>query len=131
MAEIELGTLYDINKELMKNEPVLDPILFNKKIAEIAEIMKDKSEYEDKHYWMLLCHDRRDYTLFNIISAEENYDIEFELGPTLRNRGKILSIAKQNDNTNSWEIWIQDDFSNENFAYFLFEYDDAVIEINE
>ena len=32
MAEIELGNLYDMNKELMKKEPVLDPILFNKKL---------------------------------------------------------------------------------------------------
>lgn len=131
MAEIELGNLYDMNKELMKNEPVLDPVLFNKKIAEIAEIMMEKCDYEDKHYWMLLCHDRRDYTLLNVISAEEKDDIEFELGPTLRNRGKILSIDKQNDNINSWEIWIRDDYSDENFAYYLFEYDDAVIEINE
>lgn len=130
MAEIELGNLYDINKELMKKEPVLDPILFNRKIKEISAEMKIQCEEMDRHYWMLLCHDRRDYTMFNIISAEEASSIEFELGPTLRNRGKILSIDQQKDG--NWEIWIRDEhIEEENFAYYLFNYDAAVIEINE
>ena len=130
MAEIELGNLYDINKELMKKEPVLDPILFNRKIKEISAKMKTQCEEMDRHYWMLLCHDRRDYTMFNIISAEEASSIEFELGPTLRNRGKILSIDQQEDG--NWEIWIRDEhIEEENFAYYLFNYDAAVIEINE
>ena len=129
MAEIELGTLYDMNKELMKNEPVLDPIIFNKKLTEIAKSMQYNCDYLDKHYWMLLCHDRRDYTIFNIISSQEENDIEFELGPTLINRGKVLSIDSNGENC--WEIWIRDNHSDENFAYYLFNYDDAVIEINE
>lgn len=128
MAEIELGTLYDMNKELMKNEPVLDPVLLNKKIAEISKCMQYNCDYLDKHYWMLLCHDRRDYTIFNVISAEDKDDIEFELGPTLVNRGKVLSIDDNGENC--WEIWIRDNLD-ENFAYYLFNYDDAAIEINE
>ena len=34
MAEIELGTLYEMNKEMMKKEPPLDPIQYAKKINE-------------------------------------------------------------------------------------------------
>lgn len=129
MAEIELGNLYDINKELMKNEPVLDPILFNRKVKEISTEMLRLCDYQDLHYWMLLCHERRDYTMFNIISSEETDFIEFELGPTLRNRGKILSVDQKEEK--AWEIWIRDEHDNENFVYYLFNYDDAVIEINE
>ena len=69
------------------------------------------------------------YTIFNIISSEEADSIEFELGPTLRNRGKILSIDQKEEK--AWEIWIRDEHDNENFVYYLFNYDDAVIEINE
>ena len=130
MAEIELGTLYDINKELMKNEKQMDPIVFNLKIKDIAQHMQRNCDYLDIHYWMLLCHERRDYTVFNIIAAADVKDIEFELEPTLTNRGKILSIEKK-ENEDCWEIWIRDDFSNENFVYYLFNYDKAVIEINE
>lgn len=129
MAEIELGNLYDINKELMKNEPVLDPILFNRKIGDIADDMLRFCDYQDLHYWMLLCHERRDYTIFNIISSEEVESIAFELGPTLRNRGKILSIDQKEEK--AWEIWIREEQEDENFVYYLFNYDDAVIEINE
>ena len=129
MAEIELGNLYDINKELMKKEKSLDLIAFNTKINKIAREMFIACENNDKHYWMLLCNERRDFTLFNIIASEEIAYITNELRPTLLNRGSILSIDKQENN--AWEIWIRDNETEENFVYYLFPYDNAVIEINK
>ena len=126
MAELDLGTLYDFNKEAMKNEKPLDPIELHNKVKTIAEEMYDSEEH-DEHYWMLLCHDRRDYTIFNIIACQNHKDIEFELKPTLLNRGNIISIDKQPDE--NWEIWIRDD-ANENFVYYLFPYDNGIIEVN-
>lgn len=124
MAEINLGNLYEFNKEAMKNENPLDPIELNSKTAMVAKDMKYGSEY-----WMLLCHERRDYTLFNIISVVNHLIIADELKSTLQNRGFILSIDEQPDG--AWEIWIRDFETNENFAYYLFQYDEGVIEINE
>lgn len=129
MAEIELGNLYDINKELMKNEKPLDPVAFSSKVNKIAREMFTVCENNDKHYWMLLCNERRDFTLFNIIASKEIAYIVNELKPTLLNRGSILSVDKQEDGT--WEIWIRDTVTKENFVYYLFQYDDAVIEINK
>lgn len=129
MAEVNLGNLYDFNKEAMKNEKPLDPIQFNTKVAEIVEKMFTKCERYDQHYWMLLCHDRRDYTLFNIVASEEANTIAEELKPTLHNRGYILAIDEQPDG--AWEIWVRDFDTQENFAYYLFQYDNGVIEINE
>lgn len=129
MTEISLGNFYEINKELMKNEPVLDIILFNKKIQEIAEEMKTNFLNGDNHYWMLLCNDRKDYTVFNIISMENIITIENELRPTLKNRGDILSIDKKGNDC--WEIWIRNEHNKENFVYYLFKYNDGIIEINE
>lgn len=123
MAELDLGTLYDFNKEAMKNEKPLDPIQFNLKVNEVAVELQER----ETQYWMLLCHERRDYTIFNIIACQNHKDIEFELKPTLLNRGNIISIDKQPDE--NWEIWIRDD-SNENFVYYLFPYDNGIIEIN-
>lgn len=123
MAELDLGTLYDFNKEAIKNEKPLDPIQFNLKVNEVAVELQER----EAQYWMLLCHERRDYTIFNIIACQNHKDIEFELKPTLLNRGNIISIDKQPDE--NWEIWIRDE-NNENFAYYLFPYDDGIIEIN-
>ena len=128
MAEVNLGTLYDFNKELMKKERVIDPILFNTQMNKIAREMFVDAETKDEHYWMLLCHDRRDFTLFNIIASEEIDTIVEELKPTLVNRGEIIAIDKQPNG--AWEIWIRDAFSAENFVYYLFKYDNGVIEVN-
>lgn len=129
MAEIDLGTLYDFNKEVMKNEKPLDPIQFNVKTNEVAQDIWEYMEDYGIQYWMLLCHERRDYTLFNILGAVDADPIIKELRPTLTNRGQILSIDKQPDK--AWEIWIRDIETEENFAYYLFQYDTGVIEIND
>lgn len=129
MSEINLGTLYDFNKEAMKNESPLDAIAFGTKVDEVAEAMYEYAENKCKPYWMLLCHDRRDYTIFNILGAVDINPIVKELRPTLMNRGFILAIDKQPGD--AWEIWIRDKETAENFAYYLFPYTDGVIEIND
>ena len=127
MAEVNLGNLYDFNKELMKQEKIIDPIIFNKQVKEIAGDMFIEAS-NDEHYWMLLCHDRRDFTLFNIIAATTVDSIITEITPTLTNRGQIVTIDKQPNG--AWEIWIRDIETKENFAYYLFKYDNGVIEVN-
>ena len=127
MAEVNLGNLYDFNKELMKQEKIIDPIIFNKQVKKIAEDMFIEAS-NDEHYWMLLCHDRRDFTLFNIIAASTVDSIITEIAPTLTNRGQVVTIDKQPNG--AWEIWIRDIETAENFAYYLFKYDNGVIEVN-
>ena len=128
MANIELGNLYDFNKNAMSQFKPMDMIAFNKATLDIAKEMREAAEENDRHYWMLLCHERRDYTLFNIIAAELANSIVNELRPTLSNRGTIIDIEKQEDG--AYEIWVRDN-ENENFAYYLFPYDNGVIEVNE
>ena len=129
MAEVELGSLYDFNKQLMKNEKPLDPIAFNTKIKEIGIELWELMEDCGVQYWMLLCHECRDYTLFNIIGAVDADPIIKELKLTLTNRGQILAMDKQPDG--AWEIWIRNIDTDEDSAYYLFNYQQGVIEINE
>lgn len=132
MAELNLGNLYEFNKNAMSQMQPMDAIKFNLMLNSIADTMIDACESTDKHYWMLLCHDRRDYTMFNILAASSNNALESvvnEIRPTLQNRGIILDIELQN--TGAYEIWIRDIETLENFAYYLFPYDNAVIEVNE
>ena len=113
-------SLYEYSKQVVANEVPMDPILFNKKMIEVSMDMVEHT------YMMLLCHDRRDYTIFHIANADKKIATK-EISETLYNRGKILLVDKQKDG--SWEIWIRDSLTDENFAYYLFPYDDGVVEV--
>ena len=112
--------LYEYSKQVVANEVPMDPILFNQKMIEVSMDMVEHT------YMMLLCHDRRDYTIFHIANADKKIAAK-EISETLYNRGKILLVDKQKDG--SWEIWIRDSLTDENFAYYLFPYDDGVVEV--
>lgn len=113
-------TLYEYSKQIVANEVPMDPILFNQKMIEVSMDMVEHT------YMMLLCHDRRDYTIFHITNADKKNAAK-EISETLYNRGKILLVDKQKDG--SWEIWIRDSITDENFAYYLFPYDDGIVEV--
>ena len=112
--DIEMGTVYELNQQLMLQEPPLDSIALNIKVKEVADFMM---KYR---YIMLLNHDRRDYTLFNI---ETGSTLEADFKETITNRGTIISIDKQENN--SYEIWIKDE--DKAFCYLLFDYTQGVI----
>lgn len=113
-------SLYEYSKQVVANEVPMDPILFNQKMIEVSMDMVEHT------YMMLLCHDRRDYTIFHITNTDKKIAAK-EISETLYNRGKILLVDKQKDG--SWEIWIRDSLTDENFAYYLFPYDDGVVEV--
>ena len=113
-------SLYEYSKQVVANEVPMDPVLFNKKMIEVSTDMVEHT------YMMLLCHDRRDYTIFHITNTDKKIAAK-EISETLYNRGKILLVDKQKDG--SWEIWIRDSLTDENFAYYLFSYDNGVVEV--
>lgn len=119
MAEIDLGMdLYDFNKMGMNNEKPLDIIATQVKTRAMIEDL-----YSTKNpYWMLLCRERNDYTVFIIITIEGTAN---EMLECLQNRGQLLSIDKQEDG--NYEIWIRDPETKENFAYYFFDYKEGII----
>lgn len=124
MSEVQLGTLYDMNKELMKNEKPLSKT----KIREIKQ--KLIQFFSEDEYFMLLCHDLHDYTVFRqcepfLSAAKESTKILVD--ECLFNRGELLSIEKTEDNL-AFEIWIRNEEGI--FCYYLFPYTKAVIEVN-
>ena len=117
--------LYDINKELMAQLAPLDPIYFNQECEKAAEKIWNKAEEYDRCFWMLLCRERNDYTVFHIFNGQK--EVEAGIIECCNNRGKILDITEREDG--NYEIWIRDIETNENFVYYLFDYSDAIVEV--
>lgn len=121
MSEITLGNLYDFNKQAIANEPPLDMIEFNIDTDNlISDIMAQA--VKGHKYWMLLNNERKDYTVFILLTKEGTLK---EFRETLQNRGQVISIDKQEDN--NYEIWIREPETQENFVYYLFDYTFGII----
>jgi len=130
MGEISLGNLYDMNKIAMKNEKALKPFEIKDKIREIVQYF-DKYSFK---YYMLLCREQYDFTLFNdTINKNWLTDSTFkqDLYECLTNRGEVLSIDPADGN--AFEIWLRilNGEDDNIFVYYLFPYDNGVIEIKE
>ena len=123
MAEITMGNLHDMNKQLSEQMPVKtapEIMAFYPKIS-------DWFEHDIDKYAMLRCHEQKDFTLFNKVSdlntmAGEATRALFEC---IENRGELVSLDPADGD--AWEIWIR--INNEDYCYYLFNYDAAVIEV--
>ena len=123
-SNITLGTAYEINKNLVeKYEKELTlKELQNKKTEIINFIQETKGQY-----YMLLCNDKKDYTIFNILNKNNIEKMtNILVDECLINRGIIKGIDLTKDKC-AIEIWLS--IENEAFCYYFFKYDDAVIEI--
>ena len=122
--QVEFGNLYDVNKNLVENyEKPLSPTALREKLKMVKQYILSHN-----HYFMLLCHEKRDYTLFR---QEVNHSTKAEmmiaeLKECLENRGKIKGIDKTQDGA-AIEIWISSE--GESSCYYFFPYDSGVIEI--
>lgn len=125
-SKMTLGTLYDFNKQLMSQTKELRRIDFKDSLNQIKDFIKEK----DNKYFMLLCRERSDYTVFVLFKNEDSDRQVFkkELSECLTIRGQVLSIEKTKDKQ-AYEIWIK--VNEEAFVYYLFPYDLGVIEVKK
>ena len=122
MAEVNLGTLYEFNKNAMSSIPPLSKEELSNSINKIATEIKNAQSY--KIYFMLLCNERKDYTVFKVDNGTVS-TIGNDLKESLINRGEVTSIERLPDG--AWEIWVRDVMTAENFVYYLFNYTDAIV----
>ena len=124
MAEISAGRLYEMNQQIMdQSSPLNEQELENAKKTVKAFFM----DRYDKMYFMLLCKERSDYTVFSIASKLSCGFAMNELMTLLQERGQILSIEKNSADDSSLEIWVKCSEDNKSHAYYLFDYDWGVI----
>ena len=122
--DVDLGaSLYDANKQLVKQtEKALTHLELANKQLELENFFEHIQKYA-----MLLCHDQRDYTVFSLDQnsiTSPHFAAREALG-CCTDRGEVLSIEKADDGI-AYEIWIKID--EEPYCYYLFPYDQAVIE---
>lgn len=126
MKEVNMGTtLYDMNKQLIKQQKPMSTFAINEaKTNIVLPWLYDL--FNDCYYYMLLCHDRRDYTIFNThdASAEPKNMVDI-LIECFENRD--LNIYSIDKNASAIEIWAGT--KEEVFCYYLFPYDEGVIEV--
>ena len=124
MGELSLGTLYEANKQIMKNQKPISAI----EKAAIQEKIASWFNWKIDAYAMLLCRERYDFTVFHLYEKENPNPPALaakELMECIQNRGELLSAEELEDG--AWEIWVKID--DEPFVYYLFNYDEAVIEV--
>lgn len=122
-TEMNMGNLYDFNKNAMKQEKPIDAILANKRLSKISKEMKEKG-----NYYFMICPDNRQYIMFHVDEKSTCYNIQDELTEVLNNRGKLIDIDMTNSDKQIWEFWIEDKFTNELYMYQLVNYSKDIIE---
>lgn len=126
-----MGTLYDLNKGLVQqNEVKLTEGILNSK----KEIIKNYLLKQENTYYMLLCNERKDYTVFTMGWPSEKYSYEDKskrltsilVDECLVNRGEIrgIDLTKEKD---AIEIWMS--IEGESYVYYFFPYDAAIIDM--
>ncbi len=126
MAEISMGTLYDANKQIMANK-AFKP-LTHIELAAAQQKIEDFFNMKCDCYGMLYCRQRSDITIFHMYENQNPNPPALAAKECIEcctDRGEVLSIEEQPDG--NFEIWIR--IEGEAFAYYLFPYDNAVIEV--
>ena len=117
-SQAMIGSVYDIAKSAFLHLPALEGDRLIKKTNAIEIWMRAL----DNTYYMLLCKERSDYTVFKV----KNYGIAVaEIIDVLSSRGQLTAIEKA-DVQDAWECWVK--INDEMFMFYLFEYDFGVIE---
>lgn len=120
-GQFSLGNLYEMNKALIEKEKPLSISKVRKCIKNIRKYCYDKREKENEEYFMMLCHELRDYTIFKI----SNFDVfEKDMEECLINRGIVKSI-NMDKAAAAYEIWIE--VNSNPVCYYFFPYTNAIV----
>lgn len=127
-SEVAMGNLYEMNKQLMAAAPALTA---EQTMEKEPTLTKWFTDHFCQQYFMLLCKEQSDYTIFNLDKTSTWHtprtgvaeQAAADVIDCMLNRGVLLSIDLQDDGV--WELWIRN--REGCFAYYLFPYGNAVI----
>lgn len=124
-AKVNVGSLYDMNKQLFKQLKPPSKAVIDLELANIGAWFS--SNFKTKYY-MLLCKERSDYTLFHLENF--NYDKAIqELREVLEERGDIMGFDFVHGE-NVYQCWVRErDKEHQVYMFMLFDADWMVVEI--
>ena len=128
-GNLSTPSLYSINQQAY--EKVLP--LNNKEKRQCLTDLYEWAREQRCDYTMLLCHERRDYTILHYKNREDKTykkGILTDLKECLENRGKILDVRYLQE-YDAWEIWLRifENNSHQNYLYMFFNAEGFVIEV--
>lgn len=122
MSEVQLGTLYDMNKQIMIQLPPLTGDEYRHQLTNICGWFSSNNKHT---YYMFLNRERADYTVFNFKTYDYSKALN-EVREVIDYRGELLSVEYIHGE-DLYDIWLNID--GEAFMYKLFPCDDFIIEI--
>ena len=132
MAEQEfvLGNVYEMSKNIVGQFKPLNALEIATGQQRIEKWLENNLETMGRHYWMLLCKERSDYTVFVSTPTCNGYDfgaIAQEIIGCMIDRGTLLDICLD-DHETAYELWVNTPDDSEVHMYLLFPYDKGIIE---
>ena len=128
--EINTGVnMYEFNRVNMGQLPFLTT---KEEIDGAKAQVIDYIEKTNSNYYMMLNHDKKDFTLFNFqndyISNFKILSMANDVIECMENRGLGLLDIGLDEAGCALEIWVKDRYTEAVFMYLLFPYDNGVIE---
>ena len=128
-GDLSTNSLYMLNQQAYDSVSPLNKIELHNQLNNIYEWVKEQR----CDYTMLLCHDRRDYTIFRYKTNEDkkyHNGTFIDLRECLENRGKILDIRYIQDQ-DAWEIWVRifENKTHQNYMYMFFNAEGFIVEV--
>lgn len=123
MADVVLGNLYELNKQVMSQLPPQSVDIMNHNWNVIGDWFG-----KDKNRWfMLMCKERSDFTFLHITDNRFTKGVT-ELQDVLKERGEILAIQYQHGD-DAFEIWVREYKTKDVYMFMLFEAEWMIVEV--
>ena len=128
-GDLSAGSLYKLNQQAYDQIPTMSRKNTEKQLINLYEWTREQK----CDYTMLLCHERRDYTVLHYNNREDRTyknGALVDLKECIDNRGKLLDVRYLQDQ-DAWEIWIRifEDKGHQNYMYMFFNAEGFVVEI--
>lgn len=123
MADLGIGNLYDYNKNRVR----LLSTLSKSKVNDAIEDLSTYISLTENKYYMLLCRERNDYTIFktNQTISGNHHNATIAVDEIICSRGTLKEVTKDEEQ-NTYEFWIQN--NDEVYMYLFFPCDIFVID---
>lgn len=121
---MNLGSLYDMNRYFYEK---MDSMKESKRRELMVAVGLWFSSKPNQRYFMFLCKELSDYTIFHFDSYNYSAAKE-ELDSLVSSRGELKDIQYNHD-TDTYDFWVQSVQDNSIHMYKLFACNDFIIEV--